>query len=169
MKRLIFLNGAMGAGKTCVSQALLNRLPACAMLDGDWCWMMRPFVVNDETKKMVLSNAAHLLRSFLDCSAIENVVFCWVMQSSETIEELLGRIGRDGYEFSLFTLSVFEGELRRRLNADIAAGKREEDITERAVSYLPYFERMKGRMINTDGRTSEECAEEIAAILSGKE
>ena len=96
-------------------------------------------------------------------------VFISFVHIAHTIEELLGRIGRDGYEFSLFTLSVFEGELRRRLNADIAAGKREEDITERAVSYLPYFERTKGRMINTDGRTPEECAEEIAAILSGKE
>lgn len=169
MKRLIFLRGAMGAGKTSVSHSLMQKLPACAMLDGDWCWTMRPFVVNDETKEMVLSNAAHLLRSFLDCTCIENVVFCWVLQDTETVKELLSRIGREGVEFSLFTLSVSEGELRRRLRADVAAGKREADVIERAVSYLPFFERTEGRRISTDGRTPDECAEEIAAILCGKE
>ena len=50
MKRLIFIGGAMGVGKTATARALQNRLQPAAMLDGDWCWDIQPFTVNDGTK-----------------------------------------------------------------------------------------------------------------------
>ena len=55
----------MGVGKTAAGQALKRLLPDCAFLDGDWCWDMDPFVVTEETRRMVVSNAAYLLQSFL--------------------------------------------------------------------------------------------------------
>lgn len=64
VKRLIIINGTMGVGKTTVCRELLKALPQCAFLDGDWCWMMDPFIVNEETKKMVQDNIIHLLRSY---------------------------------------------------------------------------------------------------------
>ena len=102
-----------------------------------------------------------LLRGFLFEAAVRF--------SLKTVWFVAGAFVLLAAEFSLFTLSVSEGELRRRLRADVAAGKREADVIERAVSYLPFFERTEGRRISTDGRTPDECAEEIAAILCGKE
>jgi tRNA uridine 5-carbamoylmethylation protein Kti12 len=52
MKNLIFINGTMGVGKTATSRELQKLLPNCVFLDGDWCWDMSPFIVNDETKKV---------------------------------------------------------------------------------------------------------------------
>ena len=60
----IVLTGSSGCGKTTVCRELLKALPQCAFLDGDWCWMMDPFIVNEETKKMVQDNIIHLLRSY---------------------------------------------------------------------------------------------------------
>ena len=85
MKRLIFINGTMGAGKTTVCQELKKLLPPCAFLDGDWCWDMEPFLVTEETKAMVQENIVFLLRRFLACSAYENVIFCWVMHRQEIL------------------------------------------------------------------------------------
>ena len=39
--------------------------PNNVFLDGDDCWNMRPFTVNDATKRMVLGNIAALLNNFL--------------------------------------------------------------------------------------------------------
>ena len=92
VKNLIFIGGTMGAGKTAVARQLLKDLPACVMLDGDWCWMADPFVVNDETKEMVTGNITYMLSQFLDCAAYENVVFCWVMDHQSIIDELMMRL-----------------------------------------------------------------------------
>ena len=89
MKRLIFVNGPMGVGKSTVCRELQKLLAPCAYLDGDWCWDLVPFTVTEETKELVLGNAAHLLRSFLNCSAVETVLFAWVLPKREIIDELL--------------------------------------------------------------------------------
>lgn len=79
MKKLIIINGTMGVGKTTTSLELQKILPQNVFLDGDWCWSMEPFVVNDETKTMVMNNITYLLNNFIRCSEYENIIFCWVM------------------------------------------------------------------------------------------
>ena len=64
MKNLIIINGTMGVGKTTVSRILQEKLPNCVFLDGDWCWDMKPFLINDETKKMVVTNIRFLLNKY---------------------------------------------------------------------------------------------------------
>lgn len=64
MKNLIIINGTMGVGKSTVCKELNKRLIRSVWLDGDWCWMMNPWVVNDENKKMVVQNINFLLRNF---------------------------------------------------------------------------------------------------------
>ena len=86
-KKLTMVGGPMGVGKTTVCQQLKELLPRSVLLDGDWCWDMSPFVVNDETKCMVLQNIAYLLQNFLSGSGVEHVIFCWVMPQQEIMEE----------------------------------------------------------------------------------
>lgn len=87
MKNLILINGAMGAGKTTVSRALQKILPDAILLDGDWCWDADPFLVTEETKHMVMENITFLFAQFLDCSAYQNVIFCWVMHEQHILSE----------------------------------------------------------------------------------
>ena len=75
MKRFIMIGGTMGVGKTTTSQLLKKKLNHSVMLDGDWCWDMHPFIVNEETKAMVINNIVYQLQSFIDCSVIENIIF----------------------------------------------------------------------------------------------
>ena len=169
MKRLIFVNGTMGVGKSAVCSELKRMLAPCAFLDGDWCWDLTPFSVTEETKAMVLGNAAHLLRAFLTCSAVENVLFCWVMPDRAIIEELCSRVHTD-VPFSLFTLTARAETLCARLRADIGAGKRAEDVVARSLAYLPRYEgEAGGTRIATDNLSAADVARQIAGILLGKE
>ena len=79
MKKLILIGGTMGVGKTATSSLLKQKLNQSVFLDGDWCWDMHPFVVNRETKAMVMNNIVYQLNQFISCSEIENIIFCWVM------------------------------------------------------------------------------------------
>ena len=40
----------MGVGKTTTCKELSKKLQNSVWLDGDWCWMIDPFVVNEENK-----------------------------------------------------------------------------------------------------------------------
>lgn len=51
-KRVIFLNGPMGAGKTTVGRLIQRSLAGCAFIDGDWCMDLEPFVGNSETRAL---------------------------------------------------------------------------------------------------------------------
>jgi shikimate kinase len=51
MKRLIFISGTMGIGKTTISKLLLKELKNSVFLDGDWCWNINPFNVNKVKEK----------------------------------------------------------------------------------------------------------------------
>lgn len=87
-KNLIIIRGAMGAGKTAVSRELQKVLPNNVFLDGDWCWDAMPFIVTDETKKMVIGNIVHLLMNFLQCSAYQNIIFCWVIHDRKVLLDI---------------------------------------------------------------------------------
>ena len=152
-KNLIFLGGTMGVGKTAAARALQKRLPGCAMLDGDWCWDIRPSVVNEETKAMVTDNILHQLRAFLRCSAVQNIVFCWVMHEQSIIDGLLEGLAGEEFRFWNFSLTCTEEALAARLGKDVAAGIREADVIGRSLPRLPLYERVASRKVDVSFRS----------------
>lgn len=141
MKNLVIVGGTMGVGKTATCRELQKILPRNVFLDGDWCWDMRPFVVTEETIRMVESNIAHLLTGFLGCSEFDNIIFCWVLHEQKILDDLVSRLNHDGCTIHSFSLVSNEEALSERLSRDIAAGKREPAIMERSLARLPlYFE-----------------------------
>lgn len=162
MKRLILINGTMGAGKTAVSQELLKLLGRSVWLDGDWCWNMDPFVVTDETKAMVLDNIAHLLRNFLSCSEYDNVIFCWVMQAKSIIDSLLEKLNGTEYELHIFTLMITPQALTDRIRKDMENHIRTPDVLERSLQRLPLYEDMDTEKIDVSTVTARQAAEWIA-------
>lgn len=168
MKTLYLIGGTMGVGKTTVCGELKIMLPESVFLDGDWCWDMHPFTVNDETRAMVMDNICHLLNNFLKCSAIGNVVFCWVMHRQEVLDDLLSRLELTDCKVAAVSLVCSEEALRQRLQRDIDAGTRSEDILERSLPRLPLYEKLDTVKVDTTGKTPLEIAKEIAAISESR-
>lgn len=166
MKRLWLIGGPMGVGKSTVGRLLQARLPRCVYLDGDWCWDARPFVVTEETKAMVLRNIRFLLSGFLRCSEYENVVFTWVMHEQSTIDALTE--GLPDCELRAVSLICPAVELERRLSLDIAAGLREPDVTERSLAYLPLYEALGTRKLDTGALSPTETAERIEGLFNSE-
>lgn len=78
-KKLIVINGTIGVGKSSVSSKLSKELENSVLLDGDWCWMINPWKVTEENKKMVEENITFLLNQFLKNSGFNHIVFTWVL------------------------------------------------------------------------------------------
>ena len=161
MKTLYLIGGTMGVGKTTVCRELKKKLPNSVFLDGDWCWDMHPFVVNAETKAMVLDNICHLLNNFLQCSSIENIVFCWVMHEQSILDDLRSRLDLTDCRVAAVSLVCTEEALRRRLEGDIGAGIRTEDILARSIPRLKLYAKLDTRKIDTTDKTVSQILGEI--------
>lgn len=166
MKNLIFINGTMGVGKTATSKILLKLLPNCVFLDGDWCWYADPWTVTDETKVMSMKNISFLLDSFLNCSAYENVIFCWVMHVESMIDDLLSLIQNTDYNLYKFSLVCSESALISRLEKDITDGVRECGILERALSRLENYTNMDTVKIDVSDMNPEQAARIMYNLIS---
>ena len=170
MKRLILINGTMGVGKSAVSRCIQRLLPACALLDGDWCWNVYPFSVTGESKRRVIDHIVTVLRGYLGCADVENIVFCWVMQRRGIAESILARLPLGDVKVGRFTLTASPEAVAARLRGDIAAGLRDEDVIARSVAYLPLYAQDMGSVkLATDGMSAEEPAREIARIVQREE
>jgi len=161
MKNLIFINGTMGIGKTATSRALQKMLPNCVLLDGDWCWDMSPFIVNDETKNMVVDNISYLLNNFISCSVYENIIFCWVMHEQSIIDDVLSRLKKDDCILFKFSLVCSEQALFSRITKDIELGIRTEDVIYRSVPRLKNYFQMDTEKIDVSNISAKEAAEKI--------
>ena len=164
MKTLYLIGGPMGVGKTTVSQALKKLLPHSVFLDGDWCWDAHPFQVTEETKAMVMDNIRHLLANFLCCTAYENVIFCWVMHEQSIIDDILSALDVKDVRVRCISLICDATALTARLQKDIDAGLREEDVIPRSLARLALYDALKTEKIDT----SHLSPDQLAAILAEK-
>ena len=151
----------MGVGTTAACRCLSMQLEHSDFLDGDWCWMTHPFTVTDETKAMVMDNIAHLLGNFLRCSAIDHVVFGWVMHEQAIIDDLISRLPLDGVQIIAVSLVCKPEALAARIGGDVAAGLRTPDVLNRSLARLPLYDALRTAKLDTTALTPEEAARAI--------
>ncbi|MFQ6792624.1 MAG: AAA family ATPase [Thomasclavelia sp.] len=161
MKRLYIIGGTMGIGKTTVSKVLNKKLANSVFLDGDWCWNMDPFVVNEETKALVLDNICCLLNNFINCTVFDNIIFCWVLHQQDTIDELLTRINLENVDVKVISLVCNQEALIKRLQQDIDQNIRTNDVIERSLERLKHYQNLNTIKIDVSNLTVNQT---VAAI-----
>ena len=75
MKRLILILGANAVGKITTSRRLLQEISKSAYVHSEWCCAINPLPFAEETKKTVINNIYSMLKNYLCCEDIENVIF----------------------------------------------------------------------------------------------
>ena len=167
MKKLILINGTMGAGKSTLCKALNKRFPHSVWLDGDWCWMADPFVVNEDTKAMVLDNITYLLNNFISQKDYEHIIFCWVMDEAAIINEVISRIHKP-VDIYTITLRLNNETLTKHLQHDIDTGKRHASCIAQSLARQQKYECMDTIKVDIDDKTIEDILDEIEEIIKGE-
>lgn len=168
MKKLIIINGVMGVGKTTVSKALYKSLDNCFWLDGDNCWVMNPFIVNEENKEMVLNNIGFIINSYIKNSSSKYIVFNWVIHTDEIMKEVLSRIDKKDVDIYKITLMSSKEELVKRIEKDIKEKRRDEGNIKRSLERYSLYEGMNTVKVDTSNRGIDEIIDEIKSIIMKK-
>ncbi len=160
MKRLIFLGGPMGVGKTTAARLLMDCLDRAVWLDGDWCWQQgRHWNFSEENRAMVLDNICHLLGSYLRGDSFDTILFTWVLHTRSIRDEILGRLPAGGFQLFDLSLTCSGEALRQRL---ASRGCDEETIT-RALERLSHFPVPRTYTLDTTAMTPCAMAGAVAS------
>lgn len=160
-KILIIINGVQGVGKSTVSKELNTSLPKSVWLDGDWCWMMNPWMITEENIKMVERNIIYLLRSYFSNSTFDYVIFSWVLHREEITQRILEGIQDFEYELTRITLTCTHESLRERMLLD----NRTLEQFEASSRRLRLYEDMETFKIDTSTISPEETIKRIIQEL----
>lgn len=165
MKKLIIINGTMGVGKTATCKKLNKELQNSVWLDGDWCWMMNPFIANEENKLMVEKNITYLLRSFLTNSNFDYVIFNWVIHLEEIFDLILSKLNDLEFKVIKITLMCNEESLKNRISMDVNNGLRDKDCINRSLERIPLYKNMDTIKIDTSEIPVEEVVKKILGYI----
>ena len=164
-KKLIIINGTMGVGKSATCNKLYKKLENSVWLDGDWCWMMNPFIVNEENKKMVQHNIAYILRNFLSNTSYEYIIFDWVIHLEEIFDAILEKLSDLKFTVIKITLICSEESLKKRISNDVENGLRDEECINRSLGRLKLYKPMNTIKVDTTNMTILETVDKIIKII----
>jgi broad-specificity NMP kinase len=164
-KKLIIINGTMGVGKSAACRELYKSLENSVWLDGDWCWMMNPFIVNDENKNMVINNITYLLRSFLNNSSLQYIIFNWVIHMEDIFDGILEPLKDLNFEIIKITLTCSEEALKKRILKDVKLNLREESSINRSVERLEIYKNMSTVKIDTSNLSISETVNKMVNVI----
>ena len=134
----------MGIGKSTICNQLNQDLDHSVFLDGDWCWNMDPFIVNQDTKNMVLDNITHCLNNFIHTPGIENIIFCWVMHKQDIINQIIQKLDTEGVDIHLISLICEKEELIKRMLID----RRDNQTIRKSLQYLELYKDLDTKKID---------------------
>lgn len=134
----------MGIGKSTICNQLNQDLDYSVFLDGDWCWNMDPFIVNQDTKNMVLDNITHCLNNFIHTPGIENIIFCWVMHKQDIIDQIIQKLDTEGVDIHLISLICEKEELIKRMLID----RRDNQTIRKSLQYLELYKDLDTQKID---------------------
>ena len=144
MKHVYLIGGPMGIGKSTICNQLNQDLDHSVFLDGDWCWNMDPFIVNQDTKNMVLDNITHCLNNFIRTPGIENIIFCWVMHKQDIIDQIIQKLDTEGVDIHLISLICEKEELIKRMLID----RRDNQTIRKSLQYLELYKDLDTQKID---------------------
>ena len=156
---LIIITGSPCVGKTTVADALFVTLENSAFCDGDWMWCVNPFSLSDPRLRNGDRNMSFVLSTYLN-SGFNYVLFSYVGAINEQIRQtILNGITAKNFKTIGVTLTCSEPTLIERHS-------KRGDTTEVSFQWLHEPAYPGDYVINTDGKTVVQIAEEIRKLLA---
>ena len=166
--KVIIINGPMGVGKTSVGKCIAEQHPGAALIDGDWCMDIHPFVGNQETRAMAVDNILHMIGNYQACSVCSMVVLVWLMDDPEVIRKIVEGLASLQAETKYVTLTCSKESLISRWHHDRNCEWRTDDWLAVSLKSLPDFASMDN-VIDTSSLSVDRVAKQIMQQVTDRD
>jgi cytidylate kinase len=163
MKKLIFIHGPNGVGKSTLCKALLASLPNSAWVESEWCRMTNPFAFTEEYIQITERNMTFLLRSYLECSTLDFVIFNYGFHGprKQIFDNVISNLSDIDYQFVPITITCSYEENKLRMIKD----GRDEERIKRALVVRGIYEGLGYPVVDTTHLTVEETVDKVIDIV----
>lgn len=152
-KKVILLSGGPCVGKSTTAKLLFEHYVNSAYCDGDWCWCVNPYSIEDKRQENGNQNMAFLISTYLN-AGFEIVIFSSIVLTNPDMRRsILNSIRAKDYDVMSFQLTCSEDTLMERHKAE----------GDDAVSFFwLQLPPCPGEIvIDTDGKTPDKVCREI--------
>ena len=167
MKKMIFIHGPNGIGKSTACEALHRQLKKSAWLESEWTRKINPFQLNDEIGELTEKNMTFLLRNYLNCSEVEYVIFNWGYHGNRKriFEKVMKNISDLDFKYLPLTLKCDLEENIKRMKRD---GRSEERI-QRTIVTREIYEDLDCPSIDITALEVDETVKKIVEFITQSE
>lgn len=164
MKRLIFICGPNGVGKSTTCRRLNEKLLHSAQVDSDWCRAIYPFEFSEELMKVNEKNITSLLTNYLECDYIKDIIFSYGFHGPrrQIFDRVMLNISRFQFEFIPIILTCNTDENVKRMKQD---GRGEVRIEYSINHSRNVYNDLTYRRIDTTNLSVDEVVDEILALF----
>lgn len=159
MKKLIFIHGPNGVGKSTTCELLHSKLNNSAWLESEWTRRINPFEFTPEIERMTEENMTFLLKNYLGLSSVNTILFNWGLHGPRKaiFERVMKNISYLDFEYVPIIITCSEEENIRRMKMD----NRSEIRIRRARQIRKIYEELPHFTIDSTDLTLEEVVEKI--------
>ena len=163
MKKIIFIHGPNGVGKSTLCRLLHQKLNNSAWLESEWCKMTNPFAYTDDTVEMTVSNMTHMLKSYLGCTSVEYIIFNYGFHGPrrKIYEKVMENISSMEFKLIPILITCSEEENISRMKKD----GRDPDRIKRALSVRNIYDGSDVLTLDTTERTVEMAVDKILDLV----
>ncbi len=162
MKKLLFIHGPNGVGKSTLCSLLSKEIMNSAWLESEWARCITPFVFNEDIEILTEKNMTSILRNYLECDFIKVVIFNWGFHESrkKIFERVLKNLEDVEYEYIPITLKCSLEENISRMRIDERSNAR----IEKAIRIRGIYEELPYMKVDTTDLTPEQTMKEIVKL-----
>ncbi len=164
MKKLLFICGPNGVGKTTVCRYIVENKSNTAYVDSDACRLLNPFVLDDVTIPVISKNISDMIRNYLNCEYVDTVLFSYGFHGrrKEVFDSVLTSLEDTVYQFQPVLLICEEEENIRRMRQD---GRDAERVRRGIEQSRKAFENVGYQTLDVTQLTVADTADKILKLF----
>lgn len=167
MKKLVFICGASGIGKSTTCAALYKRIDKSALVDSDYFRLINPFEFSKELKSIVEDNMSTLLINYLKSSSINTIIFIYGFHGprKQIFDNIMTRLSQTGIEYTFIPI-ILECELEENIRRAQIDGRDKSRIQFGIENSRDIYNQYNYPRLDITSLTTDEAVDKLINMVS---